>query len=273
MHALAALAAFDLPFLRPAQDDFWRAVRAQLAGQGFVNLPAKLTRPIDERRLWTHPALLLGQIDAYRFAQVFPHCLAPLAAPHYAAEGCHGPTYRAFVVVREDSPATAWTALEQRIAAVEGLDRLGSWRLFKAWVAGAVDPAAFFGRVMISGGPLESLALVRSKAADYAIVDCVAWAMVREHQPAAARGLRVVAETDPGLAPPFVASRARDGDERRAIYAALDAVLHDPAHAAICAELRLKGLEPAEAMAYEAEPRPVESTITLLSTARTQRET
>ncbi len=273
MHALASLAAFDLAFLRPAQDAFWQAMRTELAARGFVNLPAKLTRPLDERRLWTHPALLLGQIDAYRFAQVFPHTLAAVAAPHYAADGCRGPLYRALVVVREESPARAWTALEQRVAAVEGLDRLGSWRLFKAWVAGVTDPAAFFGRVMIGGGPLESLALVRSKAADYAIIDCVAWSIVREHQPAAARDLRVVAETDPGLAPPFVSSVMRDCDERRLIYAALEAVVNDPAHADICAKLRLGRVEPAEALAYEAEPRPVESTITLLSAARNQRAT
>ncbi|TVQ37429.1 MAG: hypothetical protein EA356_04165 [Geminicoccaceae bacterium] len=273
MHALAGFAAFELGFLRPAEDALWQAVRGELAARGFQHLPAKLTRPIDERRLWTHPALLLGQIDAYRFAQVFPHCLAAVAAPHYDAPGCTGPYYRAFVVVREEDQATAWTALEQRIAAVEGLDRLGSWRLFKAWVAASADPAAFFGRVMISGGPVESLVLVRSKAADYALVDCVSWAMVREHQPAVAKGLRVVAETDPGLAPPFVASPMRDCDERRQIYAALAAAIADPENAAVVAKLRLKTVQPAETLAYDAEPRPVESTITLLSAARTQRET
>ncbi|MFW5680843.1 MAG: PhnD/SsuA/transferrin family substrate-binding protein [Pseudomonadota bacterium] len=273
MHALAAFAAFDLAVLRPAHDALWQAVRGELAPRGFAHLPAKLARPLDERRLWTHPALLLGQIDAYRFAQVFPHCLAPVAAPHYDAPGCHGPDYRAVIVVRDDDRARAWTALEQRVAAVEGLDRLGSWRLFKAFVAGAADPAAFFGRVMISGGPVESLALVRSKVADYAILDCVSWAVVREHQPAVARGLRVVAETDPGLAPPFVSSLMRDCDERRTIYAALEAVLSNPAHAELRAKLRLKTIEPAEALDYEAEPRPVASTITLLSAARSQRET
>lgn len=272
MHPIAALAAFDLPFLRPAEDAFWQRLRAELEARGFADLPHKLTRPIDERRLWTHPALLFGQIDAYRFAQVFPSSLAPVAQPIYAADGCAGPHYRAFVVVRDRDARAAWTSLQRRIAAIEGLDRLGSWRLFKAWVTGVVDPAAFFGRVMISGGPVESLVLVQTGAADYAVLDCVSWQLIREHQPSAARGLHVIAETDPGLAPPFVCSVNRDGDERRAIYAALAAVVANPRHAPVLAKLKLAGIEPPDLMAYEAEPRPVASSVTLFPVARPQRD-
>ncbi|MEO1089704.1 MAG: hypothetical protein AAFX81_03665 [Pseudomonadota bacterium] len=272
MHAIAALAAFDLPFLRPAQDALWLAVKGELEQRGMAGLPSKLTRPIDERRLWTHPAVLLGQLDAYRFAQVFPSSLSPVAAPHYDVEGCVGPLYRAVVVVRDEDLARAWTDLELRVAAVEGLDRLGSWRLFKAWVAGVVDPAEFFGRVMISGGAIESLSLVRTRAADYAVLDCVSWALVREHLPAAALGLRYLAETDPGLAPPFVCSAARPGEDRHLVFDALDAVVRGGASAEVCRRLRLALVEPAVAMAYDQEPRPVASTITLLSTARSQRQ-
>jgi len=273
MHAVAALSAFDLPFLRPAQDAFWQHVRTALAARGITDTPAKLTRPIDERRLWTHPAIVLGQLDAYRFAQVFPTMLVALAAPHYDCDRCEGPFYRALIVVRDGDDIQAWTGLEQRTAAVEGLDHLGSWRLFKAWVQGVVDPAAFFGRVIISGGSVESLSLVRSGAADYAVLDCVSWQLVREHLPSVARGLRVLAETDPGLAPPFVCSAARGDRERHAIGDAVAAVIRGPEAAAICRRLRLAAVEPAGLLAYDAEPRPVESTVTLLSAARSQRET
>lgn len=272
MHAVAALSAFDLPFLRPAQDALWRLVREALARRGITDTPAKLTRPIDERRLWTHPAIVLGQLDAYRFAQVFPTTLVAIAAPHYDCERCEGACYRALVVVRDDADIQAWTGLEQRTAAVEGLDHLGSWRLFKAWVQGVVDPAVFFGRVIISGGSVESLSLVRSGAADYAVLDCVSWQLVRENLPAVGRGLRVLAETDPGLAPPFVCSTARGDRERHAVYDALEAVVHGGEAADVLRRLRLAAVEPAGMLAYDAEPRPVESTVTLLSAARTQRE-
>jgi hypothetical protein len=271
MHAIAALSAFDLSFLRPAQDTFWQLVRSALAERGVVDTPAKLTRPIDERRLWTHPAIVLGQLDAYRFAQVFPTTLVAIAAPHYACDRCDGPCYRALVVVRDADDIRAWTGLEECTAAVEGLDHLGSWRLFKAWVQGVVDPAAFFGRVVISGGSVESLSLVRSGAADYAVLDCVSWQLVREHLPSVARGLRVLAETDPGLAPPFVCSAARGDRERHAIYDAIEAVVHSREASGVCHRLRLKSVEPAALLAYEAEPRPVASTVTLLSAARHQR--
>ncbi|MFP4126762.1 MAG: phosphate/phosphite/phosphonate ABC transporter substrate-binding protein [Alphaproteobacteria bacterium] len=271
MHAVAALSAFDLPFLRPAQDAFWQLVRHALAERGVTETPAKLTRPIDERRLWTHPAIVLGQLDAYRFAQVFPTTLVAIAAPHYDCERCEGTWYRAVVVVRDGDDIQAWTGLAERTAAVEGLDHLGSWRLFKAWVQGVADPAAFFGRVVISGGSVESLSLVRSGAADYAVLDCVSWQLVREHLPAVARGLRVLAETDRGLAPPFVCSAARDDHDRHAIYAAVEAVVNSADAADVCRRLRLKRVEPASMLAYDAEPRPVASTVTLLSAARNQR--
>jgi ABC-type phosphate/phosphonate transport system substrate-binding protein len=273
MHAVAALSAFDLPFLRPTQDALWQHVRAALAARGVADTPAKLTRPIDERRLWTHPAIVLGQLDAYRFAQVFPTTLVAVAAPHYACERCEGPSYRALLVVRDGADIQAWTGLEQKTAAVEGLDHLGSWRLFKAWVQGVVDPAAFFGRVIISGGSVESLSLVRSGAADYAVLDCVSWQLVREHLPAVAQGLRVLAETDPGLAPPFVCSAARGDRERHAIYDAIEAVVNSDEAADVCRRLRLAQVEPASMLAYDAEPKPVASTVTLLSAARNQRGT
>jgi len=273
MHAVAALSAFDLSFLRPAQDAFWQLVRRELEARGFTDLPAKLTRPIDERRLWTHPAIVLGQLDAYRFAQVFPTTLVAVAAPHYDCEGCEGAFYRGLVVVRDGDDIQAWTGLEQRTAAIEGLDHLGSWRLFKAWVQGVVDPAAFFGRVIISGGSVESLSLVRSGAADYAVLDCVSWQLVREHLPAVAQGLRVLAETDPGLAPPFVCSAARGDRERHAVHDAVAAVVRSDEAAEIRRRLRLADVEPAFMLAYDAEPRPVESTVTLLSAARSERET
>ncbi len=272
MHEVAALSAFDLAFLRPAQDAFWQLLRPALEARGLEALPPKLTRPIDERRLWTHPSVVLGQLDAYRFAQVFPASLVAVAAPHYDAEGCEGPYYRSLVVVRDEERVTAWTALEQRTAAIEGLDRLGSWRLFKAWVQGVVDPSDFFGRVVISGGSVESLSLVRSHAADYAVLDCVSWHLVREHLPAVARGLQVVAETDPGLAPPFVCSAHKTDTQRHAIYDGLAEVIGDAAARPICRRLRLAGVEPSATLAYAAEPRPVESTVTLLSAARSQRE-
>ncbi len=271
MHPVAALSAFDLPFLRPAQDTLWQHVRTALVERGVTETPAKLTRPIDERRLWNHPAIVLGQLDAYRFAQVFPTTLVAVAAPHYDCERCDGPCYRALIVVRDGADIHAWTGLEQRTAAVEGLDHLGSWRLFKAWVQGVVDPAAFFGRVIISGGSVESLSLVRSGAADYAVLDCVSWTLVRENLPAVARGLHVLAETDPGLAPPFVCSAARGDRERHAIYDAIEAVVGSDDAADVCRRLRLRTVEPAAMLAYDAEPRPVESTVTLLSAARNQR--
>lgn len=272
MHAIAALSAFDLGFLRPTQDAFWQLLRAELQARGLEAVPQKLTRPIDERRLWTHPKLMLGQLDAYRFAQVFPSTLMPVAAPHYQCEHCNGPYYRALVIVRDNDARGAWTDLEGRTAAVEGLDRLGSWRLFKAWVQGVVDPAAFFGRVVISGGAVESLTLVRSRAADYAVVDCVSWQLVREHQPSVAMGLQVMATTDQGLAPPFVCSIERDDHDRHAIYDALVAVVRSDAARAVRQRLKLADVEPADTLGYASEPRPVASTVTLLSAARSQRE-
>ncbi len=273
MHPIAALSAFDLSFLRPAHDAFWQLLRTELQRRGLEHPPLKLTRPIDERRLWTHPALVVGQLDAYRFAQVFPATLMPIAAPHYDCEHCDGPLYRSLVIGRDEDAPDAWTDLEGRTAAVEGLDRLGSWRLFKAWVQGVVDPSAFFGRVVISGGSVESLTLVRSGAADYAIVDCVSWMLVRQHQPSAAIGLQVIAATDAGLAPPFVSSAYHDAGQRAAIYDSLASVIRSEAAAPVCAKLRLIDIEPADVAAYAAEPRPVPSTVTLLSAARSQRGT
>lgn len=215
---------------------------------------------------------MIGQVDAFRYAQVFYSNLVPVAAPHYDTDRCSGPNYRALVLVREDDPVQAWTDLQQKILAVDGLDLLGSWRLFKAFVAGVTDPAAFFGRVIISGGALETLTLVRSGATDYAVLDCVTAALIRDTEPAHLDGIRILAETDQGLAPPFVTAASRSAGERDRLLAALVAAFSDPGLDEILERLRLRSIEPADPIAYAFEPRPVESTVTLLSTARSQRE-
>ncbi|MGF1474233.1 MAG: PhnD/SsuA/transferrin family substrate-binding protein [Geminicoccaceae bacterium] len=272
MHSVAAFTCFDLPEIRETLDAWWAGLARHCRQAGIEDVPNKLLRPIDERRVWEHPAVLLGQLDGYRCVHVYGDRLRVLATPCYKARGCVGPRFRCLVLVREDDSAQVWTELQSRKVGVEGLDLLGSWRLFKAWVEAVSDPASFFGRVIISGGALDSLALLHSEAVDYVLVDCVTYALIERERPEALQGVRIIAETETGLAPPIVTSRLQPPERVHKLGRALIAALTDPEIAPIRKRLLISAIEVPGEDAYEDEPHPVESTVTLLSEAREIRD-
>lgn len=240
----AALAMYDLPELRWANDALWQRWRTALLARG-IEAPDSLTRGQD----WDAPDLLVAQTCGLPYALEGKWRL--VATPCYQAEGCDGPRYRAALVARVDDSRTdlaayegavvainAWTSHSGHTALSEALDDIGARR-------------QFFTKARLSGSHLASMDLVAAGDADIASVDCVTWALAGTAGYEAVNRLKVVGWTPsaPGL--PLVAARHQSDETVEAIRAALEEAVSDPALDSAREAMLLKGVEYLDEDAYE----------------------
>ena len=102
-----------------------------------------------------------------------------------------------------------------------------------------------------SGGHPNSLALVAAGDADVCAADCVSYALLARHRPAALDGLRSLGHTPsaPGL--PYVTKATTDDDTLARLRNGLFAALADPGLAAARADLLIRGADVLPEAAYE----------------------
>lgn len=231
---------YDWPEVRAATDALWAAVAERLGVPGLT-----LTRAADYAAAWAQPTLLFSQTCGYPFTHAFRSTLTYVATPHYAADGCAGPTYCSLVMARTAAPLAAFRG---QVAAFNGRDSMSGMLALKAVFAPHAAAGRYFGSAVESGSHVRSLELVQAGAADVCAVDAVCVGLARRHRPALLDGLVEVARSPavPGL--PFV---TRAGDVQR-LRDALAAVLADPALADARDALLLTGASVLDAADYDA---------------------
>ena len=92
---------------------------------------------------------------------------------------------------------------------------------------------------------------MRHRRADIAAVDVVCWALAERHESAAVRRLRVVQETPPRPALPFITAGTREHREVKLIRDALDIALASDDAASACQALLLTGISVLEHADYQ----------------------
>jgi hypothetical protein len=238
---VASLGMYDPPWLHGANDALWSVLARHLRDNGFAAIPERLDRDRPLPAIWADPDLVLAQTCCYPLATTLAGAVTPVAAPVYAWPGCRGATHRSFLVVPEASPFQNLSDLRGRRLAVNGFDSNTGMNLLRAAVAPLAGGSAFFGSVTVTGAHLSSMSAVARGEADLAAVDCVTFGLAARHRPDLAAGLRVIGETEPSPALPFVTRREASAE---AVAAALRAALADARAAEACTRLGLTGVEP-----------------------------
>jgi ABC-type phosphate/phosphonate transport system substrate-binding protein len=248
--AVASLPMYDLPEARSAMDAFWAGVARHLRREGVAEVPARLTYEPTGGALWRVPDLLFSQCCGADLVGAYADALRPLATPCYRAEGCAGGSYTSVLVVAEEAAIAGLEDLRGRVAAINDPGSHSGSNALRALIAPWSRHGRFFSAVAVSGSHAASLALVASRRADVAAIDCVTHALLARHRPAALAGTRPLCRTAAAPAPPFV-TREDAGDELvRRLRAALQSALEDPALAAARANLLLDGIEVRPPTAY-----------------------
>jgi ABC-type phosphate/phosphonate transport system substrate-binding protein len=247
---VADLPWYDFSELEDATDAWWRGMAAHLRAAGIDAVPEGLRREVPYADNWRDPRLLLSQACGYDVLYDSADDLVPLATPRYAAAGCVGPRYRSAVVVRAGEQAGSMTDLRGRTLAVNDVTSHSGLNALRPLAAPHGRDGGFFGRVLLSGSHPNSMALVQNGDADVACIDVVVLELARRVRPEVCIGLRILADSEPALAPPYVTSAATDAATRARIRQALAAAAADPRLAACRSELLLEGFEFVEAEAY-----------------------
>jgi ABC-type phosphate/phosphonate transport system substrate-binding protein len=250
--SLAGLPMYDLEELRWAHDAWWQALARGFRAAGLGAVPAALERGLGHRELWARPDLLFGQTCGYPLTHEFAGRLALVATPRYAAPGCAGPTYRSWILVRDDSAIAHLEQLAGSRAAINDRASQSGCNALKALVAPLAKQGRFFASVAVTGRHLASIAAVREGRAELAAIDCVTYALLARHRPSALFGTRILAASAPAPALPYVAAAGADTQTLERLRAGLDAALADPGCAAAREALLIAGVESLPLAAYGA---------------------
>ena len=225
---IATLPMYDFPELRAANEAWW----AGIAGHGGIALP--LSRFDDYVAAWSRPDLVFSQTCGYPFTHHFKGKLGLLGTPHYAGRGCDGPRYSSFVYGREQRKIEDYRGCT---AAVNTPDSMSGMLALKLFFVDHARDGKFFERSVLSGGHLNSLAMVQRGEADVCAIDAVCVAYAGRYRPDLLHGLHEIGRTPlvPGL--PYVSN----APEMARWQAAVVSATADPALAATRAELMISG--------------------------------
>ncbi len=214
---LMTLPMYDFPEVRDATGA-WASAIARAAG---VDVP--LSRSEDYAGAWRRDDLAFSQTCGYPFTHDFRGQLSLVGTPHYAVPGCEGLRYCSFVFAREKRDVADYAGVT---AAVNTPDSMSGMLALKAFFVDHARDGLFFGKAVLSGGHLKSLALLQGGAADVCAIDAICVEYARRHQPQLLADLHEVGRTPlvPGL--PYV---TRDAHVKR----------WQEAVAACCADARL----------------------------------
>ena len=240
---VAALPMYDLAELRAATNGWWRGLARAFRRQGVPDVPERLTRQGRDARLWRDSRLLFAQICGYPLTHDYADVLSPIATPCYRADGCAGPDYSSFVVVRDDDPARGLQDLRGRTAAINGAISHSGWSVLRAMAIPLAEERRFFQRVVVTGGHVASLAAVVSGRADVAAIDAVTHALLARHRPSSLAGIRILDRSPraPGL--PYVTRADAAPDLRARLREGLLEALVEPALADCREALLIEGAE------------------------------
>ena len=245
MARAANLGMYDPPWLRAANDALWAGVAARLREAGLGDVPDGLDRDRPLGAIWRDGNLLLAQTCGYPLVTALAGAVTVAAAPRYDLPGCEGASHRSVLVVPAASPFQKLEDLRGRTAAINGRDSNTGMNLLRAMIAPLSGGRPFFRAVTETGGHLASMAEVAGGTADLAAIDCVTFGLARRHCPALVAGVRVIGETLPGPALPFVTRGGASRDEIAVLREALAAAIADPALLDATRALGLLGVEAA----------------------------
>jgi ABC-type phosphate/phosphonate transport system substrate-binding protein len=161
-----------------------------------------------------------------------------------------GATHRAFFVVPATSSAQSLADLRGGVFLLNSPVSNSGMNLPRRALAEIADDRKFFCEIIVTGGHPASLERLLRGEGDVASIDCVTYAFWRHYRPDAAQSLRIVAETPPSPAIPFVTSVATPADTVEVLRAALRILLTEPRYIAVRRGLMIAGIEDLPDSAY-----------------------
>ena len=209
---IATLPMYDRPETRGANDRFWALIRDNLPGA-----PEALSR---DGLHWVDPDLLLSQTCSLPYRTGLQDCVSIVASPVHDL-ACPAGYFFSVIVVRADDARTGLGAFDGARLAINSQDSQSGWA--------AIDDLAqsaglSFVSITETGAHEASARAVAEGRADICAIDAVSWSMMQRRD-AFASDLRVLGETPPTPALPYITAMGRDARPvQEALVIAVDAL-------------------------------------------------
>ncbi|WP_200964619.1 phosphate/phosphite/phosphonate ABC transporter substrate-binding protein [Bosea sp. Root483D1] len=241
---------YNLPEMRALYLAFWNALVTEL-GPEAGELPEAFSfdRPAVPAAIG--PEIFFSQTCGYPLQTIYRGQYQLLGVPSYDAPGCSEASHCAFILVGDDSPFETVEDLRGTRFACNSRQSNSGMNLPRRLIAPLAGGKPFFSEIVETGTHPFSMARVAAGELDAASIDCMTYAYFSEHRPQAVAGLRVIAETPPSPAIPFVTSIATAPAQVEALRAALLALSAKPEHRMVLAALRIASIGPASHAPYE----------------------
>jgi ABC-type phosphate/phosphonate transport system substrate-binding protein len=240
----ASLPMYNFPGMRQANAAFWSALCDLCRAKG-LETPDSLSveRPAVPDDI--EDEVLFTQVCGWPLQTIFKGRHQLLARPCYDAAGCTGSTHSAFILVPQDSQARTLHNLRGKRFALNTVHSNSGMNLPRRMIADLAKGQPFFGEVIDTGGHGASLRLLIAGGADCASVDCLTVAFAQDYQPELMAGLRILAQTPPSPAIPFVTSAKSDSKTIAILRECLFELSEDPRYRPVLDGLRINRIEPA----------------------------
>ncbi|MEO0916555.1 MAG: PhnD/SsuA/transferrin family substrate-binding protein [Pseudomonadota bacterium] len=194
---IATLPMYDRPETRDATDRLWASMRAELE-----DAPETLSR---DGYHWTDADLLFSQTCSLPYRTGLQDEVTVVATPVHDLP-CAAGHYFSVILVRDDDDRADLPEFRGARLAINSPVSQSGWAAIDA-LARASDVQ--FESIFETGSHQASASAVAEGRADICAVDAVSWTMMERWDPFA-RSLRVITESPPSLALPYITAIERD---------------------------------------------------------------
>ena len=231
----------------------WQYLANCLQAAGVRDVPSTLHAPSNAGLTthWLRPDLLFSQTCGYPIVDALEDKVQVIGALRYTAQGCDGIHYSSHLVCRADDPSSTLASFRNRVAAYNSTDSQSGYHSLRHMVAPLAVGGQFFARAIASGAHIDSLALVRSGAADIAAIDCISYTQFQRYQPAALQNTRILGRTASAPGTPLITALGTPPELLALLRKSLHQAMADPMLAQTRAELLVGGFEEVPASAYQ----------------------
>jgi ABC-type phosphate/phosphonate transport system substrate-binding protein len=251
MTRTASLPMYCLPEMAGANAAFWATLQHRLDDKGIGTGDVQWLGDEGGSAEAIAPGTVFSQMCGFPLVKRYRDQAIVLGTPHYAFEGCVGPTHRAFFMVRADDAAERLEDVRGRIFGCNSVSSNSGMNLPRLSLARIAGGRPFFSSVVMTGGHVRSLQCLDDRTVDVCSVDNVTWGFFKRFRPASAARFRVLEVTAPSPCLPFVASIATGQSEAAVIAETLHEMIVDPQNAAVQGGLELSGLSVPDVAAYQ----------------------
>lgn len=203
-NALASLDMYCWPENRNDWQNFWKAIRSELAKLD-IPAPQFLTfgQPLED--VWRAPDLLIGHTCGWPYISKLHDSVTLVGRFNFGVEGCAPGHYNSVFIVPKNSEVSSLNNLPdgEPSIAVNGTNSQSGFRVLRE-VFENIESSE---RLIVTGSHRDSICAIANGDADFAAIDAVTWELAKVYEPMA-DDVKTIGRSSPKPGLPLITANA-----------------------------------------------------------------